>query len=377
MGAPRTGVRRPEDSTCVLSYTVETDPAPIQVSHGPTPARAALRITVTNHRHESVQLEEIRFSFPVGDGPDDLTAVPDSGEPELDDTRHWRFEYDADSRTFVLTPRRSQHPLDFGDQLDLAIANVQVNSAVGTSTLTITETLQDGGEPGTEEWPLAKVPAGFTVGDFRPDYILVQSGTAARLSWRGESMPGATYTMLHDGDPVDVTAVRSWPTPPLHRDTAFALVVRVEAGESVAEYAMSTTVTVARPDLAVGELTVHGRATLTHLPTEFDLGEAGERSFTAETDGFLTGHLVTEQDVAGDGAPTLSVTVSAGGTDRRTSVQARQAPADPGDPTFPGSRLTAVVPRGARVTIGRSGTAPSRHRLSWLPFGTGELKAAE
>ncbi|MGW1072020.1 YncE family protein [Streptomyces sp. NPDC002537] len=82
--------------------------------------------------------------------------------------------------------------------------------------------------------------------------------------------------------------------------------------------------------------------------------------------------LVASEDAPGDDAPTL--TVSADGADRLASVQARHAPPDPEDPRFPGSRLTAVVPRGARVTISRSGTAPSRHLFSWLPFGTGELK---
>ncbi|MER7468377.1 hypothetical protein [Streptomyces sp. NPDC097981] len=364
---------------CLLTYSVETDPAPIQVSQGPTPAKATLRITVTNHRDDPVRVEEVRFSFPVGSGPDELTATPGSAEPRIDDNRLWRFEYEADSQSFVLTPRRDR-PLGLGDQLELTIAFVAVNAAVGTSRLTVAERSEGGGETRYQEWPLAKVPAGFTVGDFRPQYILVQSGCPAELTWRGESLPAATYTMLHDGEPVDVTGVRFWRSPALHRDTAFALVVRVRAEEggdaAEAEYALTTLVTVARPDLAVNDLTVGGRATLTRLPTEFDLGEADELVCTTETDGFLIGHLIAVEDVTGDGAPTLTVTVSADGTDRRTSVQSRQAPPDPGDPGFPGVRLTAVVPRGARVTVGRSGTAASSHRLAWIPFGTGALKEA-
>ncbi|MFJ3927645.1 hypothetical protein [Streptomyces sp. NPDC090022] len=367
----------------LLTYTLETDPAPLQVAQGPTPTPQTLRITVTHHGNDEVTVEEIRFSFPVGLGPDDLTASPENAEPQVDDNRRWRFEYEEDSQSYVLTPLRNR-PLDPGDQLELTIASVGVNREVGTSRLTLAEKIEEGGETRYQEWPLAKVPAGFTVGDFRPEYVLVQSGRSAELTWRGDSRPGATYTMLHDGEPADVTAVRRWVSPALHRDTAFALVVRVrdeaegakggDGDAAEAEYALTTLVTVARPDLVVNDLTVRGRATLTRLPVEFGLGEADERVCTAETDGFLVGHLIAEEDVAGDGAPTLTVTVSADGADRRTSVQARQAPPDPGDPGFPGVRLTAVVPRGAVVTIGRSGTAASRYRLAWLPFGTGELK---
>ncbi|MFF7020270.1 hypothetical protein ACFY97_04535 [Streptomyces klenkii] len=368
------GVRRPEDSTCVLTYTVETDPAPIQVSQGTTPATATLRITVTNHQQTPVPVEEVRFSYPVGSGSGDLTAKPDSGVPGLDDSKQWVFERDSETPAFVLRPRRPNRPFPPKDQVEVSITGIEVNPAVGTSKLTITETLQGGSEPQQEEWPLAKVPAGFTVSDFRPAYILVQSGSSTELTWRGTSRPGATYTMLHDGEPVDVTSIRNWPTPNLHRDSVFVLTVEVDVDGNVAEYALTTAVTVARPDLTIGDLTVHGKTTLTHLPTEFDLGEADQLTYTAETDGLLTGQLVTEEDAPGDDAPTLTVTISAGGTDRLTSVQARHAPPDPEDPRFPGSRLTAVVPRGARVRIGRSGTAPSRHLLSWLPFGTGELK---
>ncbi|WP_190021250.1 hypothetical protein [Streptomyces hiroshimensis] len=371
------GVRRPEESTCVLTYTVETDPAPIQVSQGTTPATATLRITVTNHQQTPVHVEEVRFSYPVGSGPGDLTAKPDSGVLDIDDGQKWVFERDSETPAFILRPRRPNRPFPSKDQVEVSITGIEVNPAVGTSKLTVTETLQGGGEPRQEEWPLAKVPAGFTVSDFRPTYILVRSGSPAELTWRGTSRDGATYTMLHGGDPVDVTGIRNWPTPNLHRDTAFVLAVEVDVDGNVAEYALTTAVTVARPDLTIGDLTVHGKTTLTHLPTEFGLGEADELTYTAETDGFLTGQLVTEEDAPGDDAPTLTVTVSADGTDRLTSVQSRHAPPDPEDPRFPGSRLTAVVPRGARVTIGRSGTAPSRHLLSWLPFGTGELKPVD
>ncbi|WP_087930047.1 hypothetical protein [Streptomyces albireticuli] len=367
-------VRRPQDSALVLTCVVETDPAPAQISQGPTPATVALRITLTNHQRTAVHVDKVRISFPVGSGPGDLTTKPDSGVPYLDNGQHWRFQRDAETGEFVLTPRPLSRRFPPGDQVELTIAGIEVNSAVGTSELTIDEAVHEGGEPRQEEWPLAKVPVGFGVGDFRPRHILVQGGSPTALTWRGDSRPGATYTMVHAGKTEDVTDVRNWPTPDLHRDSTFVLAVEVREDGGVAEYALTTTVTVARPDLTIGDLTVHGKTTLTHLPTEFGLGEADELTYTAETDGFLTGQLVSEEDAPGDDAPTLTVTVSADGTDRLTSVQARQAPPDPEDPRFPGSRLTAVVPRGARVTIGRSGTAPSRHLLSWQPFGTGELK---
>ncbi|MCC3770617.1 hypothetical protein [Streptomyces sp. UNOC14_S4] len=364
--------RRPEDSTCVLTYDVGSDPAPIQVSLGSTPKKATLYITVTNHRQSAVQVESVRFSFPVGTGPEELSNNPGSAEPQVDNDKFWRFELDEERPgSAVLTPKRSA-TLSGGEQLELTLAHIEINATVGTSRLTVEEAVKNE-EPGSETWPLAKVPAGFTTGDFRPERILVQSGKPAELTWRGDSRPGATYTMLHDGDPCDVTNVRYWESPLLHRDTAFALVVEVTEAGNTAEYAMTTLVTVARPDLVVNDLTVNGNTTLTHFPAGFDLGDAPERVYTAETDGFLVGHVRADQEVpeAEDPPPTLTVTVSAGGTARVTGVQSRVTERAPGDP---GSRLTAVVPRGATVTVARAGTTPSTHGLSWLPFGTGELR---
>ncbi|MGK5543603.1 hypothetical protein ACSNOH_02520 [Streptomyces sp. URMC 127] len=351
-----------------------SEPKPIQVSQGSTPKTATLWITVTNHQQHAVHLESVRFTFPVGTGAADLSNNPGSAEPQVDDIKKWRFELDADRPgSAVLTPKRSA-TVPPGGQLDLGLAHIEVNAQVGTSKLTIEEHIQDAPDSGTEEWPLAKVPAGFTTGDFRPETILVASGTPAELTWRGDSRPGATYTMLHDGPPCDVTAVRYWETPPLHRDTAFTLVVQVTEGGNTAEYAMSTVVTVARPDLVVNDLTVNGHTVLAYASSAFDLGEAAALTYTAETDGFLVGHVRADQDVPDteDPPPTLTVTVApAGRTSRVTSVQSRLAERAPGDP---GSRLTAVVPRGATVTVARTGTTPSTHALTWLPFGTGELK---
>ncbi|MEU1310555.1 hypothetical protein ABZ419_16890 [Streptomyces cinnamoneus] len=363
----------PDDSTCALAYLLETDPSPLQVSLGSTPKTGTLRITVVNHRQSAVHVESVRVSFPVGSGPEELSSNPGSAEPQVDDTKFWRFELDPETPgSAVLTPKRSA-TLTPGGQLELTLANIEINQAVGTTELALQEKLKNSSETDHKEWPLAKVPAGFTTGDFRPRRLLVRSGKPAELIWRGESRPGATYRMLHDGEPVDVTDVRYWESPPLHRDTSFALVVEVTEGGNTAEHAMTTMVTVARPDLVVGDLTVDGHTVLTHATAEFDLGDAPSLTYTAETDGFLVGHVRADQDVPDteDPAPTLTVTVTAGGTGRNTSVQSRLAERAPGDP---GSRLTAVVPRGATVTVARAGTTPSTHRLSWLPFGIGELK---
>lgn len=360
------------ENSPLMTYRVTPDPAPIQVSQGSTPALATLRVTVTNHLTEPLVLEEVRFSFPVGDGPGDLTANPGSAEPQLDDSRRWRFEqHENEPGVFVLTGRRGG-AMEPGDELEVRIAHIQVNPAVGTSSLLIAEQDEGESEPRLQSAQLAKVPAGFTVGDFRPAHVLVHSGRAAELTWRGESRPGATYTLLHDGPPVDVTAVRYWKSDPLHRDTSFALVVEVTEDGNTAEYAMTTLVSVARPDLSVRHLTVGGRAVLTRVTTEFSLGEGEERVCTAETDGLLVGHVQSEHDIPGsDPAPTLAVTVTVDGTDRRTSVQSRRASRAPQDP---GSRLIAVVPRGATVRITRVDPVAATHQLAWMPWGNGELK---
>lgn len=358
-----TGRDKDEDGPQIVSYGVRPEPAPIQVSQGSTPARAAVRTVLTNHTGQDVALAEVAFAFPVGEGPGDLTANPRSVEPYLEEgeggASRWILEADPDrSGVFLLTPRRSAYKLRPGDELTVSFAQIQVNSAVGTSRLTITETVTEGGPPRPAEWPLAKVPAGFTAGDFRPQYILVKSGTGAVLTWRGENRPGAVYTMLHAGEPVDVTQVKRWESPPLHQDTAFTLLVEVTEGDGTAEYAMSTLVT------------------LTPVAVEFALDEeVFVRECTAETDGLLIGHVLADEDITDPAAPapTLAVTVTAQGVEHHSSVQSRAASPLTGEDRS--RRLTAVVPRGAAVRITRDDRTAYTHRLTWIPFGTGELRA--
>ncbi|MGW4204169.1 hypothetical protein [Streptomyces sp. NPDC004726] len=366
--------RDSEESPLAVTYEVATRPSPLQVSQGSTPALASVDVILTNHRDETVSPERVVFSFPVGDGPGDLTANPGGIEPRLDDSRRWRLDPDLDRPgTFLLEPKRGGK-LEPGEELEVTFAHIQINPAVGTSRLTVTETVEGGSGPKSEEHPLAKVPAGFTVGDFRPEYILVDSGESAVLTWRGENRPGAAYTMLHAGEPVDVTQVKRWESPPLHQDTAFTLVVEVTVDGSTAEYALNTLVTVARPDLMIRHLTVGGRVVLTPVPVEFALDDdVFVRECTAETDGFLIGHVLADEDITDPAAPapTLAVTVTAQGTARRSSVQSRTVARSPEDP---GSGLTALVPRGAAVRITRDDRTAHTHRLAWIPFGTGELR---
>ncbi|MGW1976911.1 hypothetical protein [Streptomyces sp. NPDC001889] len=368
--------RSPGESLLAVTYTVTTRPSPLQVSQGATPALASVDVVLTNHRDETVVPEEIVFAFPVGDGPGDLTANPGGIEPRLDDSRRWRLEPESDRPgAFLLTPKRGGE-LEPGEELVVTFAHIQINPAVGTSRLTVTEAVEGGGGPQHEDHPLAKVPAGFTVGDLRPQYLLVESGEGAVLTWRGESGPGAVYTMLHAGEPVDVTRVRRWESPALHQDTAFTLVVEVTVDGGTAEYALSTLVTVARPDLTVRRLTVGGRVALTPVPVEFALDDdVLVRECAAETDGLLIGHILADEDITDPAAPapTLAVTVTVGRAARRSSVQSRTAARSPEDP---GSGLTALVPRGAAVRITRDDRAAHTHRLTWIPFGTGELGTA-
>ncbi|SDM31386.1 hypothetical protein [Allokutzneria albata] len=353
----------------VLTYEVRSAPEPLQVAKP-----GDLTIYVTNHTGTPVWLEEAVFAFPVGNGSDDLTVNSGSVGMSVSDSTNWRIERD-DNRpgAFLLSPKRLR-PIPPGGEVEVTLSNIEVNDAVGTSTLTVGE-LTDDAESGTE-FPLAKVPSGFTVGDFRPEHILVDSGRSAELRWRGDTPPEAEYEIRYqDGDPADVTGSHYWKSPPLHHDTAFTLVVTVTVtgAEGSAVYAMSAVVTVARPNLVLNDLEVNGRVVLAHRSVEFDLGEDTSRVCTAETDGFLVGHILSAADVIGDApAPTLSAAVTIGDSPPRvTSVQSRWAERAPYDP---GTRLVAVVPKGSAVTISRSGTPDHSHTLTWVPFGTGELK---
>src|SRR6266496_2030825 len=204
----------------LLDYTVLTSPDPIQVSpEAGDPSKAALIVVVSNPQSDTVRVESITFQFDIGDPSDpDATYLTDVGtdiQTDAAPASQWQFPTSTDG-TFRATPTGNNQILDQG--LRFTIANIVVNGVVGTFDFTTAERAALGDGPAqsrSRTHKITKGPYAFSVGDFTADPANVPRGKAAILSWQGSE--NATYTMIWQDSPYeeDVTARRSWTTPPI------------------------------------------------------------------------------------------------------------------------------------------------------------------
>jgi hypothetical protein len=254
-------------SETLLTYSLMTTPAPVQVSPqaGP-PSVAALTFVVSCPVDiGQATVTQIAFNLPVGTDSGSLTNVGGGISPSVSSSGpdSWQIGPGAAPGSFVLTPGSGQPGTIDAQGLTVALTGIQVSPVVGTAPVNVVEqALADGHSLETRVTGIAvpKFPYGFQAGNFAPDEPLVQHGGRVTLTWVGST--NAAYTVFWGTGSQVVTDVRTWTSPALVDTTTFILEVKAqEAGETVTQD-FSTTVIVADPDLTATSLTVLTTSTL-------------------------------------------------------------------------------------------------------------------
>lgn len=254
----------------LLDYAMATVPSPLQASPSKTELTVAeIQIPISNGTEGPVYCKSITFVLPVGDAAKDLVSEGEVGsiKPAITPSDEWEIESGEELGEFVAKPKKDEYRELTEQALLVQLRNIKVNAEVGSFEIFVEELSNTEDSQFSQhdaEFQLAKFPYGFTVSDFRPTEPQVKDGEAATLKWRGSD--GANYTIFYgSAAPVDVTKVRQWTTPKppgLHVDTTFILKAWVMAGSEPIEHYLSTTVTVADPDLRASSLDVTGESTL-------------------------------------------------------------------------------------------------------------------
>jgi len=300
-----------QDSNTLLTYSLMTTPAPVQVSPAQNdPSYAALTFVASNNTSGDVYVSKIVIQLPVGNPqqPDstDLTEQSTGLRPSISPSADWNAPSSPAPGVFVFTPAGGQ-PLRVDSQgYAITVANIQVSTAVGTATVTIHETSstsQTGPQqPSQCTVSVPKFPYGFYVGNFAAQKPLVQNGQGAVLSWVGSE--NATYTMLWNTQTQNVSSVRQWTSPPLTDTTTFILQVQAqELGQTVTLY-FSVTVIVANPNITATLLDVLQTSTLQGTVT---IGNGGAPA-NLSVNGALsaTGNIGTSGALNAEGVSTLA-----------------------------------------------------------------------
>lgn len=256
------------ESTTCLTYSMASAQDPLEVSPSPqAPSVTNLTFVVSCPLATGeCTVRQIEIALPVGtaDGgdPTDLTVVAPPlsavSASSSDELEVWTVTAGVAPGSFVFTPR-SGTVLISSQSLAFYITGVQVSMLVGTAEVKIFEWASPGdGTPptpplqlpsGMATIPVSKFPAGFFLFDFEPSSPQVNSGATVTLTWAGST--NAVYTMVYsnDEDPLDVTNVRGWASPPLYAATTFALTASATVVNQTVSRKLTTTVTVASPEV--------------------------------------------------------------------------------------------------------------------------------
>jgi len=266
--------------TTLLTYSLTTEPMPVQVSLSTTSISVATLIFVVSCPASAgtVTVSQIKISLPVdtaGYPPDPtslcMIAPPlSSASISSSGTDQWVVSAGVSPGDFIFKPKTG--PVKVSSQaLTIEFKGIQVNTVVGTALVTIDEWAAPGsgtpppvtGPPsGTQSVAVAKFPYGFYAGNFTSNKPMVQNGEKPVLSWSGSS--NATYLILYESNAaVNVSNVRTWSPPNgLTQMTTFILQVSAQQAGQTATMDFSISVQVASPSLAAQDLTVGKTSTL-------------------------------------------------------------------------------------------------------------------
>jgi hypothetical protein len=249
-------------SNTLLTYAMNSNPYPLEVSESPTsPSIANLTFVVSCPRSVGeCTVNQIVIHLPVGDVSDATnltpTAPPASAASIASSSgAQWTPSAGVGAGTFVFTPPNGSAVIS-SDSLTIQINGIQVSPFVGTATITISEWAA----PGTYTPPpltnppsgqatiaASKFPYGFYAFDFTANTPQIQSGETATLTWVGSD--NAAFTMAYgDTSGIQVSG-EEWTSPPLYTTTVFILTATAsEAGQTV-HLDLTTTVVVASPQV--------------------------------------------------------------------------------------------------------------------------------
>ncbi|MFD4531794.1 hypothetical protein ACFWNL_00795 [Kitasatospora sp. NPDC058397] len=258
-------VRAGASASTALNYLVTTAPSPLEITPADTtPTPATISVTAANPGPDPVRVVSVKFTLVAGTGAGALTEHLDQIHATVTPGADWTFAREDDG-TFLAVPTGDQGYVEVTDKAVLfELTNIAVNGEIGVTTLDILERTQDDEgdtSKGTAEFQLGKCFPGFQFSDLTPAFLddghtTVTNGNTVTLTWTASH--GAAYTMLHENKSYDVTNTRTWTSPTLTRDATFHLRASLTTdGHTVTHY-LHTNVTVDKPDLTLGTLTVNG-----------------------------------------------------------------------------------------------------------------------
>ncbi|GAB3975912.1 hypothetical protein GCM10029978_061280 [Actinoallomurus acanthiterrae] len=248
----------------LLTYTLLTDPAPLEASRtGQSRSIGTVYLMATNTGRDKAYWSVNEVKVPVGDGADhltpDITKIKATGEYHGLQSPVRKLKVQPQSGSFQVTdPAGHRIPFAPGDYLVLKLEDVPVAAAAGLAVLRVTEAASrtQNASPSTT---VAAVPLVKTAkqapapSNFHPDKAMVDDGDKIVLRWDGPGDLGYKIRSS-DGNPAPgVTTKGEWKPDPgtgPKRDTTYTLIATDP--NTGRQHFLTTTVQLCNPTFETG-----------------------------------------------------------------------------------------------------------------------------
>ncbi|MEE1754435.1 hypothetical protein [Streptomyces sp. SP18CS02] len=249
----------------LLSYTLTTTPSPLKASpENPTAPEEIGEIVIAVARQSGTpaDVKSIRLKVPAGAMSPDLATDLAKITPRITLTG-WSARLEAAAKEFVFTPAASHTPVGPETGFTIQLSDIPVSRKVGTAPLTLTEESRTGSsafQERTAVFNVGKFPADFYLRNFLCEPSIINNGGDVELTW--ERSANAKYDLLYPGFERDVTDRTGLGVEGITSDTTFYLRATTGDPSNPVTRILSAQVTVLKPDLDIGNLTINGTVTV-------------------------------------------------------------------------------------------------------------------
>ncbi|MFF8367433.1 hypothetical protein ACF05W_01150 [Streptomyces lydicus] len=248
----------------LLSYNLSTNPDPLKASEenpSTSEKRGELIIVGSLSHRDPADVKEIKVKVPAGTLSPDLATNLSSATAWIS-LKDWTVQLNDSSDEFVFTPTESHETIGPDTGFTIQLSQISINRKVGTAQITVTErsrTGQSAFQDRSTTFDVGKFPADFYMRNFIANQAdNIANGSEITLTW--ERSTNATYELLYGGTSLNVTNETTRTITNITSDTTFYLRGTNGADPTNPVVRMLTAqVTVNKPDLEVGNLTVHGK----------------------------------------------------------------------------------------------------------------------
>ncbi|WP_331767823.1 hypothetical protein [Embleya sp. NBC_00896] len=274
----------------VLSYELTTEPDPIRASPATgTVELANLVVVGSRQAADAIEARKLTVYLPTGTASAEL-ALDLTGIAARTSLPGWTATSDPTGQRIVFAPPSGTATIQPGQGVTIQLDGIRINRQVGSAPVVLELEYRAGStawRTDTVTLGVGKFPPGFHLRNLVVTPLVVDNGGEATLTW--EASEGATYKLLYDTAEIDVTNRRSYPLTDIRRTTIYYLRGIAQSGNNTVERTLNTMISVNRPDLEVGNLTVNGTM---KLGTSFrrrlkDLPDGRTVTLTANNDGIL------------------------------------------------------------------------------------------